>query len=229
MTRKDPVPAPIEIEAELRELFSENVSAKIWAVADRLLKEQVGFIYFAYNIVSQLTSQNGVLDQYPESVPQRGERAGRYATRDAEFWTCGFFPGSLYALLERSMKYPQFLNTPKNIRPIFQGELLKLARTWAEPLHAMATRNDTHDMGFMIQPALRMDWELTGNAKSLRSVLVAAESLASRFDGKVQAIRSWDNAINKRYRYVDKSVDFLVIIDSMCSKSSLSDTIIIGL
>lgn len=115
------------------------------------------------------------------------------------------------------MKYPGSLNVPANIRPQFPGELLKLARSWAEPLYNMATRTDTHDMAFIVQPALRMDWELTGNVKSLQSVLTAAESLASRFDERVGAIRSWDTAINKRYKYVDMNVDFLVIIDSMCS------------
>lgn len=73
-------------------------------------------------------------------------------------------------------------------------------------------------MGFIILPALRMDWELTGNKRSLNSVLVAAESLASRYDEKVGAIRSWDSAVNKRYSYTNMETDFLVIIDSMCSK-----------
>jgi hypothetical protein len=34
----------------------------------------------------------------------------------------------------------------------------------------------------------------------------------------VKAIRSWDVAINYRYSYTDMKTDFLVIIDSMCSK-----------
>jgi hypothetical protein len=131
------------------------------------------------------------------------------------FWTCGFFPGSLYALLERARKSPQYLNIPAFHRQQFQSELLTLARAWAEPLHGMATRTDTHDMAFIIQPALRMDWELTGDARSFKAVVTAAESLASRYDEKVKAIRSWDKAINKRYQYTDKDVDFLIIIDSM--------------
>jgi len=185
---------------ELSELFEENIAAKLWTVALRLLNEQ-----------------NYVLAQYPETVPQTGEDVGVYHLREAAFWTCGFFPGSLYALLERSMKFPQYLNIGNLNRLQFQGELLKLARTWTEPLHAQATRTDTHDMGFIFQPALRMDWELTGNTKSLESVLIAARSLASRYDDRVKAIRSWDRAINMRYSYADKDVDFLVIIDSMCN------------
>lgn len=82
----------------------------------------------------------------------------------------------------------------------------------------METRTDTHDMGFIIQPALRMDWELTGNLESLDNVLKAAESLATRYDERVGAIRSWDRAVNHRYSFTDMQNDFLVIIDSMCSE-----------
>ena len=82
----------------------------------------------------------------------------------------------------------------------------------------MAGRTDTHDMGFIVQPALRMDWELNGNKESLEKVAIAASALASRWDEKVGAIRSWDEAINHRYSFVDREENFLVIIDSMCSK-----------
>ena len=85
----------------------------------------------------------------------------------------------------------------------------------------MAGRTDTHDMGFIVQPALRLDWELNGNAKSLERVVTAAHALASRWDERVKAIRSWDEAINYRYSFVDREKNFLVIIDSMCSKKNL--------
>jgi hypothetical protein len=136
---------------------------------------------------------------------------------EADFWTCGFFPGSLYALLERAMKYPSALPIPTALRRDFTAQLTSLSRCWAEPLHAMAQRTDTHDMSFIIQPALRMDWELTGNPRSLASVLTAATSLASRFCEKVGAIRSWDRTENARFTFDDMEEDFLVIIDSMCS------------
>jgi hypothetical protein len=82
----------------------------------------------------------------------------------------------------------------------------------------MSGRTDTHDMGFIVQPALQKDWELTGNKESLQSVVNAAYALASRYDGTVKAIRSWDVAINDRYSITDMQTNFLVIIDSMCSE-----------
>lgn len=136
---------------------------------------------------------------------------------EAAFWTCGFFPGSLYALLERAMKYPLMAHIPTALRPTFMAKLTTLCHAWTEPIHAMSQRTDTHDMSFIIQPALRMDWELTGNPRSLSSVLTAATSLASRFSETVGAIRSWDDTENARYKFDNMDEDFLVIIDSMCS------------
>lgn len=85
----------------------------------------------------------------------------------------------------------------------------------------MSSRTDTHDMGFIVQPALQKDWELTGNPESLQSVINAAYALASRWDDRVKAIRSWDVAINDRYSITDMETNFLVIIDSMCSESPI--------
>lgn len=186
------------------ELFSENVIAKIWRVA---IREQQAF-------------KNEPPTAYPEYVTISGPEANRYTLREANFWTCGFFPGSLYALLERFMKFPQQFPIPTAHRSTFQAQLLDVCNYWTGPIRAMDTRTDTHDMSFIITPSLRMDYELTSNTKSLKSVITAAESLATRWSNRVGAIRSWDVAINDRYSFTDMDKDFLVIIDSMCSKVS---------
>jgi hypothetical protein len=210
------------LNIELAELFAENVAAKIWKVAARELEREARTSFsFSSPVpsVTQLThNPQNPPTSYPEYVTTSGPLAGVYTMTEADFWTCGFFPGSLYALLERAMKYPSSLPYPTALRSAFIAQLTALCRGWAEPLHAMAQRTDTHDMSFIIQPALRMDWELTGNARSLASVLTAATSLASRFNAKVGAIRSWDGTENARYTFDDMEEDFLVIIDSMCSK-----------
>lgn len=81
----------------------------------------------------------------------------------------------------------------------------------------MASRTDTHDMGFILQPSLRKDWELTGNKKSLQSLLTGARSLGSRYEPEVGAIRSWDVLKQKDVSITSMTDDFLVIIDSMCN------------
>jgi hypothetical protein len=83
----------------------------------------------------------------------------------------------------------------------------------------MAARTDTHDLGFIVQPALQRDWELFGNQKSLSALLEAANSLATRYDERVQVIRSWDSFSNAHHNISSMEDDFLVIIDSLCSKS----------
>jgi hypothetical protein len=137
------------------------------------------------------------------------------------FWTCGFFPGSLYAILERVTKYPKSLSSPKADGVDFHHQLLEVCRAWAGPLHAMSLRTNTHDIGFILQPALRMDWELTGYQKALDSVLIGANSLATRYNETVGAIRSWDKKVTHRDDITDMDNNFLVIIDSMCSESKI--------
>ncbi|KAF2007164.1 glycoside hydrolase family 88 protein, partial [Amniculicola lignicola CBS 123094] len=184
---------------DLSEVYSENVVAKILQVAQKGLKQQAP------------------LPTYPESVPQTGPNAGRYEHREADFWTCGFFPGSIYALLERAVKFPRASDVPEQYRTQISNHLLDLGRHWSVAINNMSSRTDTHDMGFIVQPSLQSDYELTGNAESLKSVVNAAYALASRYDGRVKAIRSWDVAINYRYSITDMETNFLVIIDSMCN------------
>ncbi|KAF2130607.1 glycoside hydrolase family 88 protein [Dothidotthia symphoricarpi CBS 119687] len=184
---------------DISEIFSENVAAKILQVAQRGMKNPAP------------------LKTYPHTVPQTGPNAGTYEEREADFWTCGFFPGSIYALLERATRYPQALRIPTSLRPQLSAQLLALGRHWSVAIAHMSRRTDTHDMGFIVQPALQSDWELTGNAASLACVVDAAYALSSRWDERVGAIRSWDVAVNNRYALTDMGRNFLVIVDSMCN------------
>lgn len=65
----------------LSELFAENVIAKVLRTAHAALP--------------------ALPHEFPEIVPMDQESDGKYALRPADFWTCGFFPGTLYAVLER--------------------------------------------------------------------------------------------------------------------------------
>jgi len=159
-------------------------------------------------------------DKSPEKVPSSGLNTGSYDLVDSTYWTAGFFPGSLYDLFERSVRFPDHFPVNDIDRSEIHDQLLGLAHKWTEPLYEQASRTDTHDLGFMIMPALRKDWELTGNQKSLDAIVTAAHSLASRFDSRVNAIRSWDSLQNKELNITDKETNFLIIVDSMCSEYS---------
>ncbi|KAF4950059.1 hypothetical protein FGADI_8505 [Fusarium gaditjirri] len=170
----------------LSELFEENIIAKPYRVAGRVLQ---GF--------------DPAHDGFPEIVPQQGPSQGQWEIREPEFLTCGFFPGTLNPELRSST--------------IVRNHLLPLCKRWSDPLHAMARRTDTHDVGFIIMPALRRDWELFGSERSLASIVQAAHSLASRYVSAAGVIRSWDSLLKKDITVTDKENNLLVIIDSMCN------------
>lgn len=162
--------------------------------------------------------------QYPETVPQRGPGLGRYQSREVDFWTSGFFPGCIYLLLERCIKYPHALGIRNaNVSlPILRQKLKELGHTWSEPIHAQALRTDTHDLGFMIMPHMRPRWELFHDERALETIRTAAESLYERYDTQVQAIRSWDTFDwHEGVEITSMSENFLVIIDSMCNMDLL--------
>ncbi|KAF2621347.1 glycoside hydrolase family 88 protein [Macroventuria anomochaeta] len=181
------------------ELYAENIIAK----ALRIAQTAVGALPFAF----------------PEIVPQTMESDGTYNLREANFWTCGFFPGTLYLLLERLIRFPQSINLDdSNIRrEDVRSQLTTLCRTWSEPIRGMDTRTDTHDIGFIVMPALRLDWELFGNTQSLESIVRAAHSLATRYVPSAKAIRSWDLLKKKDIEILDQTDNMIVIIDSMCN------------
>ncbi|RAH79149.1 glycosyl hydrolase family 88 protein [Aspergillus japonicus CBS 114.51] len=180
-------------------LFSESVAAKLWYVASKALGKAEPPTF------------------YPEYT---GRDGGRYVYRDLSFWTSGFFPGSLYLLLERQTMYDH-----RRIRERTTGphplQLEHLCQWWTINLHQNALLSTTHDLGFMIAPWAIKAWELQHDARAFSTLVVAAHTLARRFCPRVQAIRSWDTCITKRYAFKDPSKDFLVIIDNMLNLDML--------
>lgn len=181
------------------DLYEENIIAK----ALRTAQDAVGALPFAF----------------PEIVPQDTGADGKYSLREADFWTCGFFPGTMFLLLERLIKFPQSvqLQDLRIRRQNLRNQLFSLSRTWTEPIRGMDTRTDTHDIGFIIMPALRLDWELFGNTQSIDSIIRAARSLATRYVPAAKAIRSWDLLKKKDIEILDQTENMIVIIDSMCN------------
>ncbi|KAJ4303466.1 hypothetical protein N0V90_002361 [Kalmusia sp. IMI 367209] len=186
---------PIQL---LPELFAQNIIAKALRTAQ--------------------TAIEAVPDAFPEFVPQDDGNDGSYTLREAEFWTCGFFPGIMYTVLERTIRFPQSLQLPSEMSvPHLRKQLTTLGRAWIEPLYAMDKRTDTHDIGFIIMPALQKDWELFGNARSLDSIVCAARSLATRYVPSARAIRSWDLLKKTDIEILDQEDNMIIIIDSLCN------------
>lgn len=130
----------------------------------------------------------------------------RYKFEPSEWWTSGFFPGSLWLLYQRSLVQRQ-RSLPE--------EILQLARQWQKGLEKEQFNTQTHDLGFMIMPAFYHDYQLTGNSASREIIIQAAQSLSSRWNEKVGCLRSWDTHVSKRLSFKNGDSDFLVIIDNM--------------
>ncbi|KAH6715699.1 glycoside hydrolase family 88 protein [Leptodontidium sp. MPI-SDFR-AT-0119] len=178
-------------------LYSESTIAKIWGVAERALDK----------------STPPTL--YPEYTKPG---ATAYVYRELDFWTSGFFPGSLYLLLERQRKYARVLS-PSPYSGLSQIphplQLQYACEWWTHNLHQNAHLKTTHDLSFMISPWARKAWELDHDQKAYESLLTAAQTLGSRYNEKVGCLRSWDTCVTKKYSFLDPTKDFLVIIDNM--------------
>ncbi|KAI0117506.1 glycoside hydrolase family 88 protein [Daldinia grandis] len=184
-------------------LYSENVTAKIWGVAQRAFSRPTPPTLFP-----EYTKPGGV----------------GYVYRELEFWTSGFFPGCLYLLLERQRKYAhevRHMGQSSTKYELHELQLQFACKWWTASLYRNAKLTTTHDLGFMIAPWARAAWELENDVKGFDTVITAAESLMTRYSPVVGCVRSWDTCITKRYSFQDPDKDFLVIVDNLMNLDML--------
>lgn len=101
---------------------------------------------------------------------------GSWEQRPFNQWTSGFFAGTLWYLYQLDH------------RP----ELKTLAARWTDGLEQAKSITTTHDLGFMIFNSFGHAYLLTGDTADRNVVIEASHSLATRFNPRVGAIRSWD-------------------------------------
>lgn len=131
------------------------------------------------------------LEKAEGQLPKTIGKDGQLETSDYHWWCCGFFPGELWYLYENNP-------TP---------ELEKYAKLYTARVEEVKNITYSHDVGFMLNCSYGNGYRLL-NDPAYRDVLVTgANSLATRYDSVVGAIRSWD--FNK------KIWQFPVIIDNM--------------
>jgi hypothetical protein len=123
------------------ELYSENIIAKILRVA--------------YEALPALP------EAFPEIVPQDEGSLGNYELRSGEFWTCGFFPGTMYAILERLIRYPGSIHVPAWIdRRQLHSQLVMLCHEWDQAIRKMDSRTDTHEKAWVRSSTPQAAWRL---------------------------------------------------------------------
>ena len=129
----------------------------------------------------------------------RTYEAGRLRVTDYTAWTSGFFPGVLWLLYD-----------------VYRDEqLLDYARDFTDIVEPAKTVRSHHDVGFMIYNSAGQAYRLTGDPHYLDVIKTASESLISRYNPSVGAIRSWD--WNSKWKYP-------VIIDNMMNLEMLCFT-----
>jgi unsaturated chondroitin disaccharide hydrolase len=126
---------------------------------------------------------------YLHAAPQ-----GRYHHEAAEWWTSGFWPGMLWLVSQ---------NTG-------DGRLARLATSLEHGLFAIFHDDRLyelhHDVGFMYQPTSVMRYKLTGNDEARRRGILAAMTLAARFNPASGLIEAWSS----RKRYGMSIIDTLI-------------------
>ena len=105
-------------------------------------------------------------------------------------WISGFFPGVLWYLYE---------NNPMD-------EIRKYAEMYTERVEEAKKITNNHDLGFMLYCSFGNGYRLTGNSHYLDVMKTGAQSLVTRYDKTVLAIKSWESS---------SEWQFPVIIDNM--------------
>ncbi|RYZ24526.1 MAG: glucuronyl hydrolase [Chitinophagaceae bacterium] len=116
-------------------------------------------------------------------------KTGQLATSGPGWWCSGFYPGTLLYLFEATKDSILYAEAMR-VLPLLEKEQFNTS---------------THDLGFMMLNSYGNAMRFAPKAEWRQVLLQSARSLATRFNPKVGAIRSW-NA---------KPGEFLVIIDNM--------------
>ena len=130
-------------------------------------------------------------DKQPDLVAPRTIEAGQLKLVPSRDWTSGFFAGCLWYLYE--------LTGDK--------AWATYATSYTSAVEKEKFNAGTHDMGFKIYCSAGNAYRLTGDPQYRDILIQAAQTLSTRFNAKVGAIRSWDHNQDKW--------DFPVIIDNM--------------
>lgn len=139
------------------------------------------------------------LENKNELLPKTVDRFGNLQTCKSDWWVSGFFPGQLWYLYEYS----------KN------EEVKNYAVEFSKRVEKEKFTTDNHDVGFIIHCSFGNGFRITKDSTYLEIIKTASNSLITRFNKKIGAIRSWDTGQwNKQWQYA-------VIIDNMMNLEML--------
>jgi unsaturated chondroitin disaccharide hydrolase len=148
---------------------SSTASKPATPAAPELIAENIAYAAAQY---TRLLERLKDTDRYPRSFEH-----GRLRLVRPTDWTSGFLPGSLWYLFEATG----------------DTRWRDAAQRYTEGLEELKDHKGTHDLGFMLYCSYGNGLRLTGDPKYREVLLTGAESLSTRFNPKVGAIKSWDS------------------------------------
>lgn len=138
---------------------------------NQLIKEQFSFAADQYKILAQRTPSDRMPKTYYKATDS-------LETSDTQWWTSGFFPGSLLYIYEYTND-AQLLNEAKKRLQILEKEKHFTGH---------------HDLGFMMFCSFGNAYRLTGDPSYKKTVDTSAASLATRYRPNAKVIQSWGSS-----------------------------------
>ncbi|MGV3763435.1 glycoside hydrolase family 88 protein [Parapedobacter sp.] len=138
---------------------------------------QLSLEFVDKQLADAVTQIKVLADSVPTDRLPRTFQGDSSVFSNTSWWTSGFYPGSLLYLYEYSG----------------DEELLELAKDKLSILEKEKYNKGTHDLGFMLYCSFGNALRLTGDTAAYREILLTgAESLITRYNPTVKAIRSWE-------------------------------------
>jgi len=138
---------------------------------ERVIDEALAFS------MEQYTLMYDVMKNKPGLLPRSIDTAGTLITAKPNWWTSGFFPGSLWYLYEYS-------NDVK-----FKDAAIEMTSRIEQEKY----NTGTHDLGFMLYCSFGNGLRLAGEESYGEVLLTGAKSLSTRFRPNIGCIQSWNS------------------------------------
>lgn len=116
---------------------------------------------------------------------------GIYKKVKSKDWTSGFFSGTLWQIYQLTGN----------------NKFKEKAATWNAFIEKEKINGTTHDMGFKVYCSFGKGLQIENNNNYKKIIVKSAQTLITRFNPKIGAIRSWDHS--------RELFDYPVIIDNM--------------
>jgi unsaturated chondroitin disaccharide hydrolase len=127
--------------------------------------------------VRQYTFMADVMKDKPDLLPRTIDTTGKLVTAKSNWWTSGFFPGSLWYLYQYS-----------------KDEKIKdFAAMMTARIEKEKNNTGTHDLGFMLYCSFGNGFRLADDTSYSSIMLTGARSLSTRFRPKIGCIQSWNS------------------------------------